>query len=76
MTPHPSSAKSKLKQSLKVKKLVPKGIHSHRKSIVTHFSVTQDPGTAVAAHAPLEEVFTEKQFPPLRLHQVSQPQKQ
>lgn len=41
MTPHPSPAKSKLKQSLKVKKLVPKGIHSHGKSSHSLFCDTR-----------------------------------
>ena len=62
LTPHPSSAKSKPKPSLKVKKLVLKGICNQR-----------TPGAAVAPCVRLEEPSTEKQFTPLWPHQIPRP---
>lgn len=57
--PHPSPAKSKPKQSLKVEKPVREAgaerCSQPEKFIVTHFSLAQGPRTAGAAYVPLEE---------------------
>lgn len=56
--PAPPKAETKAKNALKAKKMMLKGIHSHKKKIhthVTHLPVAQNPAASEAPKTPLKE---------------------